>query len=156
MNSSRRLLIALLALLGCATGEPAAPPGGPLGYANASASTSCAPWDGPATEILLSPVARDSADTTSVTPPYLQISIWRAARELPGTTLDLSAENNFGAAIHCPDHGECERASAATVRFQISAPGGALLGTLDATFPTTGHVSGAFRAAWRPRTVLCG
>ncbi len=142
-----------LVLLGC-SGTSAPTPGAPNGFPLAHAWSSCAPWDGPATAILLSSVPPDSLTDSSATATIV-VYVWKPVSEITGETFDLIGEKNVGAASSC-EAGECEAATAATIRLREAQPDSALEGTVDLVFPGRGRVSGGFRAAWQSRRELCG
>lgn len=145
-----------IALFACSDTGGASLPTVPPGYGFAYATAACAPWDGPATALSLGPSAPDSTPGGAPPAPYISIAIWRPLDSLPGARMDLAGSANLGAAIACRAPGDCERASAATIRFQPAGPDSVLEGSIDLSFPTRGHVAGGFRATWRSQLVPCG
>lgn len=150
------LPVASLAMLACTNGGMAPVPNAPAGYPFAYAAAACAPWDGPATTLLLLPEPWDSSAPALPAGPFISVSIWKPVEALSGMTWDLSAEQNLGAATQCLQSGNCEPATAATVRFRSSGRDRLLEGELDLAFPTRGRVVGGFRATWRTEPALCG
>jgi hypothetical protein len=148
--------MAAFLVLSCTNGGMAPVPNAPAGYPFSYAAAACAPWDGPATTLLLLPEPWDSSTRTPPAGPSISVYIWKPVQALPGTTLHLSVEQNLGAARLCLQSDDCEPASAATVRFRSWSRDRLLEGELDLAFPSRGRVVGGFRATWRPESALCG
>jgi hypothetical protein len=156
VSGVKLLPVATLAMLACTNGGMAPVPSAPVGDPFSYAAAACAPWDGPATTLLLLPEPWDSSGPAQPAGPFISVSIWKPVEALPGTTWDLSAEQNLGAATQCPKADACEPATAATVRFRSSGGNRLLEGELDLAFPTRGRVVGGCRAPWRMEPALCG
>jgi hypothetical protein len=150
-----RLLSATLLTLACAREDGVPLPAPPSGFPFAYSAPSCAPWDGAATAVYLLPGVPDTSGAVDPQ-PVITVSVWRPVDSVPGATVNLTASGNMGAATSCSKPADCERATAATIRFRRLRPGGALEGSLDLTFPTRGHLTGGFHAPWRAIRVFCG
>jgi hypothetical protein len=146
-----------LAAVACAAGRPAVElPDPPVAFPHAMAVRSCAPWDGPATDIYLTPDPVDSAALGPAAPPYVSIGIWRGPAALPGTTIVWPGADQVGAASRCADGDACEAVSKGRVSFHPSPAVGELSGTLDLEFASGLRIAGGFRARVRPNPALCG
>jgi len=149
-----RMLIATLSIVAaCRGGERTERPDPPAGLPYASAAHSCAPWDGPATEMLLTEAP---ADSTGPRPPYVSIGIWRPPAALPGTTVSWPGTEDVGAASRCVAADDCEAATSGRVTFFRSGTANELSGALDLEFRGGVRISGGFRAIVRPDPAFCG
>jgi len=122
-------------------------------YPYAYASPTCAPWDGPAVTIYLTPTLADSIAPGAA---HLSISIWTSASELPGRSFSWPTDKQTGAGVRCARQGDCEAAAAGRVAFRPFAADSVLEGSFDLLFSDSTSERGGFRAAWRPRQELCG
>ena len=143
------LTLACLLLLGGCAAEGGEPDGTTWRYA--SASPDCAPFDGPATTVLLS----DSVITDSAVTPYLRISAYVA---VPRTEVQAGIGGNGPAGASaglCETGRACVWADQGWVR--IRPAGGGLDGSYDITLHDGRRLTGRFSApmANRPRP-LCG
>lgn len=138
--------VATIGLFAC-TSDPATE-AFPAGFARAS----CAPTDGPALVVELS----ESAKSEPLTPPLIQVYVYRSRELAAGKTWSLQPPNTDGIASFCSSATVCESATRGTVRFDPTTSPDLLSGTLDVIFPTKGTVRGPFRATWRTTQTICG
>lgn len=151
------VICAGFAAAACTAGSPETElPDPPAAFPHAMAVRSCAPWDGPATDIILTPEPVDSAALGPSALPYVSIGIWQGPESLSGTTISWPAEMDRGGAIRCAAGDNCEPASRGRVSFRPSDAADDLTGTLDLTFPGGVRISGGFRVRVRPNPALCG
>jgi hypothetical protein len=127
-------------------------PGPPDGFAYAYASPDCAPWDGAAVQILLTTVASDTPETAQ---PRLRLAIYPREPDLAGKTYRWPAQPEMATGGRC-DADTCELAPAGEVHLGPARPDSVLEGTVTLHFGPNETLTGGFRAAWRPRRVLCG
>jgi len=125
----------------------------PAGLPIATAMADCAPWDGPAVSIYLTPAPFDSFEPPL---PHLRLSLYRPAVALAYTTISWPADQEPGVAVHCPAQGECRSAVSARIRLRRVVPDSLLEGDFDLRFPDHSTLGGGFRAAWRRLLVMCG
>lgn len=150
-----RLAIAALALvLGAAAAcgsDGLLPP--PLGLAHAAASATCAPTDGPATSIYLSPQAITSLEPAG---PHVRLHVWRAIGELPGTW-SLAASRGEGGAVRYGAAGEIiDQAATGSVTVIAVGEDRSVVGTVDLVFASGERIHGGFTARWIQRLFVCG
>ena len=116
-------------------------------------AASCAPWDGPATELRFSttPLKCEQGDRIELT-----ISFWRNLPLHHNQTFSLDAKSNWGGASYCKDAKfPCERASSGNIHIERFAEGVGAQGTYDLVFPKLGRVSGSFHADWCKTRLMC-
>ena len=141
------------ALVSCGSGSALAPVGNPPGgFAYAYASPDCAPWDGRAVEILLTTKATAEPENER---PQLRLAIYPREPEVAGRTYLWPAEPEMASGARCADD-SCQSALAGEIRLHAPRPDSALEGTVTLRFGPNDVVTGGFRAAWRPRRILCG
>jgi hypothetical protein len=120
----------------------------------ATIAPSCAPWDGPATELRLSanPLKCGQGDVIE-----LSIYFWRDLPLHDNQTFSLDAKSNWGGASYCKGGQQpCERATSGSVHIESISPDKGARGTYDLAFPKHGRVSGSFQASWCKMRVVCG
>jgi len=136
--------------LGCNSDGVLAPP---RGLEHAAAGRSCAPTDGPAVTIYLSPSAVSSPYPT---PPFVELSLWRSSDELVGRW-SLAASSKHGAASRIGPGGEfLESAGLGSVTVLSVQEDTTIRGNVDIIFASGYRVRGGFTAAWISRTTICG
>ncbi|MDH4351577.1 MAG: hypothetical protein OEY20_09150 [Gemmatimonadota bacterium] len=151
------VICAGLAVTACTADSPQTElPDPPAAFPHAMAVRSCAPWDGPATDIILTPEPVDSAASGPAAPPYVSIGIWQGPETLAGTTITWPTDMDRGGAIRCAGGDDCEATSDGHVSFRRSDSADHLIGTLELTFPSGVRISGGFRVHVRPNPALCG
>jgi hypothetical protein len=117
-------------------------------------AASCAPWDGPATELRFStsPLKCGQGDIVELT-----ISFWRDLPLHDGQTFSLDSKSNWGGASYCKGGKlPCERATFGNIHIESFTEGKSAKGTYDLVFPKLGHVSGSFHADWCKVSLRCG
>lgn len=120
----------------------------------ATVAPSCAPWDGPATELHFSssPLKCGQGDLIEMT-----VSFWRDLPLHDGQTFTINAKSNWGGASYCKEgHQPCERATIGSIHIESISPDKGAKGTYDLTFPKLGRVIGSFQADWCKMRVMCG
>ena len=120
----------------------------------ATVAPSCAPWDGPATELHFStsPLKCGQGDVIQLT-----ISFWRELPLHDGQTFTLDAKSNWGGASYCASgQWPCERATSGSVHIESFSQDKGARGMYELTFPKLGHVSGSFQASWCRMSIRCG
>lgn len=142
------MLSALLLALGCALAAEKEK------FPYATVGASCAPWDGPATELHFSssPLKCGQGDVIELT-----VSFWRDLPLHDNQTFTLDAKSNWGGASYCKGGQQpCERATSGTIHIESFMQEKAAQGTYDLVFPKLGHITGSFHAEWCKMRVLCG
>ena len=148
------LALLALALGACRNRSDFAPlPDLPAGFPYAYAVADCAPWDGPAVTLYLTPIPADSTDFPW---PQLRISVWRSADTLPGRTFAWPSDQQVGAATRCEGPAACKSADSAQITFKPAAGDSTLRGSTRLVFPSAEALSGGFQAVWRESHAACG
>jgi len=138
----------LLLVLGCAVAQEKEK------FPYATVGPSCAPWDGPATELHFStnPLRCGQSDVIELT-----ISFWRDLPLHDNQTFSLDMKSGWGGASYCKNGQQpCERATSGNVHLETFSQKQGAKGTYELTFPKLGRVSGAFRADWCRTSIRCG
>lgn len=140
----------LVGLAACSSSYDAGPPGG---WEYATAVTTCAPFDGPAVQVVMT--SRPYAEP--VEGPSLTLYVYHGLADLPGRTVPLGASVGQGSAFACPAGlGPCETASGGSVTFDRSSTRLTLRGRYDVQFASGRQEQQDFTAAVRERLILCG
>lgn len=142
-------LIALTLLLACASDSMLIPRQG-LRFSVAQAT--CGIADGPAVAIFLT---RDPSDGSSAVPPYVRINIEVSASELDGSQRTVGGSNPQAYATFTKTEGEYDVATSGVVLASYAASDNEILGLVDITFKSSGHLTSTFRAPLFPNTGLC-
>jgi hypothetical protein len=152
---ARRLAcLAAVATIACGTEPDPTLPSEPIReFPFATASPSCAPWDGPAVAILLTATA-DTLPPAAA--PYLNVGLYDSRDRLLRRTISWPAETEVGGASWCVDGDDCMAADSGVVRLDAVEDDSVLAGRLRLHFPGGAVLDGSFRATWRPRTAICG
>lgn len=157
--SRPRLRTALLvfiaaALLACRAETGPAPSSQPLAeFPYATAGPDCAPWDGPAIAVLLTPTADPLAD---LLPPYVRVMVYGSQESLLGRTTAWPGGAEVGSAAWCAVADDCVVADSGIVRLGQISGDTVLAGGVRLVFPGGARLDGSFRAVWRPHIALCG
>jgi hypothetical protein len=117
------------------------------------AMPACGPADGPAVEIYLTPMPLETSEPTA---PYVRIYIWQSLANLSERAWAVGGDEPVGAASHHSSSNDLVVATSGIVTVTRVAADNTIEGSADLTFPGTRRVRGGFRAAWRPRVMLCG
>lgn len=120
--------------------------------ADAVATNSCGPLDGPAVEIFLSTRPVTSLETTL---PRISVNIWRRPRELTERRWRLT-DGEDGSALYYRNDSEPEFATSGEVTVRNVAADTTIEGSVDVEFGDAGHFRGDFRAIWIRNNALCG
>lgn len=152
MKVNQRLLIVALqmSVAGCTSQDVLTPP---VGFADAAATGSCSPTDGPAVAIYLAPVAISALEPAT---PYIRVDLWKPASALVGTWALLPSSANGIAARFWPPPGGIETATSGKVTVTSVGTDSTITGSVDLQFPSAQRVRGGFSARWITRTFLCG
>lgn len=154
-----RVRTALLVVIGaalpaCRAETGPSPSSQPLAeFPYATARPDCAPWDGPAISITLTPTADPPAE---LTPPYLLVMVYGSHDRLLGRTTVWPGDAEVGSAVWCAAEGDCAVADTGIVRLGQVAGDSVLPGGVRLVFPRGARLDGSFRAVWRPHIPLCG
>lgn len=165
-------LLVLFGLAGCLAGgapegapdpgPPAAAPGIVVNAGNdhstysryAVIQGSCAPWDGAAIELRLSP-SRPTAKGPVA--PWIVVSVWQSREEVSGGTFRFPDNSGrVGAATHCRNEQDCEPIESGSVRFDRFVEGKPATGSFDLVLKGGRRERGNFSAAWGEMQVPCG
>jgi hypothetical protein len=145
-----RMAVVVAAALACDSDSVFAP----IKHFEYSAATfQCGPADGPATAIFLS---HDAVGSVAPSAPFVRIYVPVAVEQLSGDVWQLSEGSADGTAWF---HSSDASSEVATSGYMIVAAVGSertVQGSVYLEFPNAGRVSGAFAAAWIPRTIMCG
>jgi hypothetical protein len=139
-----------------ACGAQTAPAAFPYAYAHAD----CAPWDGPAVRIVLTP--SPVPDSAVLTPghPTLSLAVYasraRSHGHRFGVQAPASADGYWGSAAWCPAEGPCEPARRGWIRVEAERGDSTLRGRYELDFPGRGTTEGRFTAVWRHVRMACG
>ena len=149
-------LAAPIVLLACGSdpGRSILPPDG---YPDAVAMAACAPWDGVATAIYLtpSPVELRTTPGEEVPRPHIRISLYRAREDLAGERIEID-QDDAGAAARCGTDGACQSAYRGWVRIRPLVEDSALVGDVHLEFVTGAPLDGMFDARWHETRRICG
>ena len=145
----------LLSLVSSACGaELASREASPAGLPFAFAVHDCAPWDGPAVTIYLTPTA--GSGSTPLSWPHVRVSVWRAAETLPGSSFSWPSDTQVGVAARCTGPDDCVQANRGRIRFRAHEPDGMLAGFTELTFADGTRLEGGFRAVLGRSRAFCG
>ena len=154
MRASGAVSASLAALATLACREPATPPARPLKeFPFATASSDCAPWDGPAVSVLLTPTAQSGE---SVAAPFLRVTLYDSRERVARRTIRWPGDAEVGGASWCRADDDCVAADSGAVRLEVLEGDSVLPGRLRLVFAGHAPLEGSFRAAWRPRVTRCG
>lgn len=165
-------LLVLFGLAGCLAGgapeaapEPDPPASAPGIVVNAGTEhsrysrhaviqASCAPWDGAAIELRLSPSPPIAKEPVA---PWIVVSVWQSREEVSGGTFRFpDASGHVGAATHCRSEQDCEPVESGTVHFDRFVDGKPATGTFDLVLKGGRRERGNFSAEWGELQVPCG
>ena len=115
---------------------------------------SCAPWDGAAMAITLTPSPVDPKAFPK--PPYVGINIWNDLPLHDGQVLKFTYSSKLGSVTRCLKEANCEVATSAEVRIDSVKPGAAARGHYDIHFKNGDTFTGSFDVKWRDFHQRCG
>jgi hypothetical protein len=143
----RAMLILALGLGGCAAGA-----GGPAEtqWPYAVARPDCAPWDGPATAMLLS----ESPIADPPVAPYLSFSVYRSVTRMEHRSRVQGKQADGMAATFCPRDGACLPADDGWI--DLSLADSIVVGRYSLRVPDGRELAGRFAAPMQNRPILCG
>jgi hypothetical protein len=145
-----RFSVAAILAVACASDGPLAPP---HGFAHAAATLACGPADGPAVAIYLTPNAVTSLEPSG---PFVRVYFPGSLNEVVGKTWPLNGSNSEAAAWLSSTGPNAEVATSGYVILDSMGSDSTITGSVSLMFPKGGRIHGGFRAAWTPRTALCG
>lgn len=148
--------VLIVLILACQPSQPAQLADPPAGFPHAYAHHSCAPWDGAAVAILLTPGPLEPGGDLDRTIPHVEINIWKGVDRLAGTVWTWPTTEQIGAVTRCSADTECEQAATAIVQFRSVDTTGLVEGDVEAAFPSGVMTKGGFRATWWHERMLCG
>lgn len=147
---------AAIALCGEGAQPSALGPQFPFAYA----SPDCAPWDGPAVQVVLTSHAVPASQTRVPPPPSLQLSLYASLPRVIGRSIRIDTgtvnDGRSGAAFWCTGSHACAAATRGSVRIDGLGADSVLRGRYDVTMPTRGRLRGGFDAEWREGPAMCG
>ena len=151
----RTIVFATAALLagtsGCGTDEfPVEPP---EGYAYAVAQRDCAPADGPALSLYLTPTLVDAPHPA---PPFVRVSVYESPGDVVGRTWSFDATTTVASAIRCTTTANCVNATSGVFKVGRFASDSSLDASVDLLFPDGLRVRGSVRGIWKSHTFFCG
>jgi len=144
-----QVLVAVVALLAlAANGAPSA-----TKYAYGIIKRSCAPWDGPALALTITP----KEATCETGAPYLMIYLY----DLPIATgktykIGVQGEMKIGVASRCPDSNSCKSADSGEVGFNSFEEEKGASGHYKLHFQDGSNQEGDFKLKWCNNHELCG
>ena len=147
------VLATMMLLASCVSENDLSLPAPPTGYPTAYATRDCAPADGPAMRLYLS-----AEPSTELPPPvpFLEVTVWQGVQALSNRRVEWSGTSSEGTARRCSATDACEPASQVVLQFRPVGADTSVTGTLALHFADGSTVTGGFKAAWRPSTMLCG
>ena len=154
MTRSSFALCVLTLLAGCnhvidsssSSQSSSEPPSGLGRFAHSAIHRAIAPWDGPATALVL---GENALVEGKLAAPYVSIRINRSYTELSKQKLRIDGtESKVGSAQFLVKEGETGVLSWVEVEFEEIREGKPVHGTYDAAFPDGTHARGQFQADW--------
>ena len=122
-------------------------------YAYATIQASCAPWDGPAVEVILT---KDPVNCDRTEGPYLALGVWKGLPIHSGQEVNFDSRSSIGFASQCAKAGDCERAESGMVVFENFEQGKSASGHYELFFKGGKTVTGSFDAKWCDKRIRCG
>jgi hypothetical protein len=147
------LLAVLLVAASAATTDPALMSSSDTSFPYGTMHPSCAPWDGPAIEVRLTPGPAECKRTSG---PYLSIVIWRGLPLKSGQVVKWEPGSDNGSAGYCQKDGECRRAQSATIVFDKYSDRDGAAGTYELHFKEGDTMKGKFDVKWCEERMFCG
>lgn len=149
------LLLLLLGPAGCLATDAADRPAPRSQFSkHAVIQGSCAPWDGPAVELHLSPSPLECMRESF---PCVVISIWKGLEDVSGKSFTFpDPDNRVGAAVFAQSAETYGRVRSGMVRFEPFKPGSPARGEFDVELPDGRRERGTFEAPWCAERVPCG
>jgi hypothetical protein len=114
--------------------------------------TSCAPWDGPAIQLTLTP---EPAQCKRAGGPSIEIGVWRGLPIQPNQTVKFAPGSDAGFASRCAKAGDCERAESGTIVFDTIQAGSGATGSYELHFKGSKNLSGRFEVKWCETRTVC-
>jgi len=127
---------------------PAGPP-----FSHGLIQSSCAPWDGPAIEVTLTP---EPAQCKRTDGPYIAIGVWRGLPIHAGQTVTFGTGTDTGFASRCTKVGDCQRAESGVIVFEQYQQGSGAAGRYELHFKGGETLSGTFDVKWCETHIVCG
>jgi hypothetical protein len=122
-------------------------------FSYSSIRSSCAPWDGPAIEIVLT---QKPAECKEPRGAYIEIGVWRGFPIHAGQTVTFSPTSDTGFATRCAKADNCKRAESGTIVFERYQDGSGAAGRYELRFKGGETLRGTFDAKWCQLRVFCG
>jgi len=127
---------------------------GPGDVRNAALLQTCGPTDGPAVTLFLT---EQPASAEWPERPYSAITVYRDIAGVAGKRFDVSATSgSVGQGFVCPETGDCETASSASVTFGQLASDSTIAAEFRVSLAGNEIVRGSARARYHPLSQLCG
>jgi hypothetical protein len=126
----------------------------PVVWSSATASRDCAPWDGVATSVFLSPAPVSDPQAPRA---LLHLSVYRDMASVAGARWVVDGMKQDAAqASWCPAGGDCVLATTGWIEFSARAGDEPLAGRYDLTLSDGRRIAGRFSATVTPNPALCG
>ena len=122
-------------------------------YSHGLIENSCAPWDGLAIAITLTP---DSPQCGRVTGPYVSMGVWRGLPIHDGQVVKFGEGSDAGYASRCRKEGDCERAQSGSITFEKYEGTSGARGRYELHFKNGETLAGSFQVRWCENRMICG
>ena len=127
---------------------------GDASFSRGLIQNSCAPWDGAAIAITLSPDVVQCERAPSG--PFLSLGVWRGLPLHDGQVVKFDSRSDNGFASRCAKENDCQRAESGTIEFDKFKEGSGARGRYELHFKSGETVSGTFDVQWCKTRVMCG
>jgi hypothetical protein len=132
----------------------------PVALPHAYAHADCAPWDGPAVRIVLTPTPVPDSVVFTPSRPALDLAVYASRTRSLGHRFEVQAQASGdgyrGRAAWCPAESACEPAQGGWILLEGDPADSALRGRYELQFRGRQAIRGRFTAAWRPVRMACG
>jgi hypothetical protein len=125
----------------------------PAGFAHAIAQRDCAPTDGPALSIYLTPTLVDAPHPP---PPFVRVSVYDSPADVIGRTWSWGPSTTIAGAVMCTSTTACVTSSSGLIILGRFAADSSLVATVDAHFPGGERIRGRVHGVWKTHPYLCG
>jgi hypothetical protein len=131
-------------------GDPT-PPAGPGRYSHSAIQRTIAPWDGPATQLVLAEKPLDEGKPPKSVGPAVSVRIYQAPADLSKKRVRLEGiERRRGEAVWVEEGGKATPLAWAQIDFEEVREGKPVAGTYEVAFADGKRERGRFEAQWWP------
>ena len=123
-------------------------------FTHGTIQRSCAPWDGAAIAMTLSPKPVQCQKAPAG--PFLSMGVWRGLPLHAGQTVKFSSISDIGFASLCKKENDCERAESGEITFDSYKEGAGATGHYELHFKGDEVVAGKFDVKWCEFREMCG